>query len=120
MYTNMDVAVDMFKYANNNIQIGIVADSDGDGNLSAAIAYLLCKEFGKKEPIVLFHSGKQHGIQDLMQDIIDAHIDFLILPDSSSNENDACLELEQHRCTCLVLDHHIMEQENEHAVVVNP
>ena len=120
MYKNMDVAVDMFKYANDDIQIGIVADSDGDGNLSAAIAYLLCKEFGKKEPIVLFHSGKQHGIQDLMQDIIDAHIDFLILPDSSSNENDACLELEQHKCTCLVLDHHIIEKENKHAVVVNP
>lgn len=120
MYKNMDVAVDMFKYANDDIQIGIVADSDGDGNLSAAIAYLLCKEFGKKEPIVLFHSGKQHGIQDLIQDIIDAHIDFLILPDSSSNENDACLELEQHKCTCLVLDHHIIEQENKHAVVVNP
>lgn len=120
MYKNMDVAVDMFKYANDNIQICIVADSDGDGNLSAAIAYLLCKEFGKKEPVVLFHSGKQHGIQDLMQDIIDAHIDFLILPDSSSNENDACLELEQHKCTCLVLDHHIIEKENNHAVVVNP
>lgn len=120
IYKNMDVAIDMFKYANDNIQIGIVADSDGDGNLSAAIAYLLCKEFGKKEPIVLFHSGKQHGIQDLMQDIIDAHIDFLILPDSSSNENDACLELEQHKCTCLVLDHHVIEKENKHAVVVNP
>lgn len=120
MYKNMDVAVDMFKYANDDIQIGIVADSDGDGNLSAAIAYLLCKEFGKQEPVVLFHSGKQHGIQDLMQDIIDAHIDFLILPDSSSNENDACLELEQHKCTCLVLDHHIIEKENKHAVVVNP
>ena len=120
MYKNMDVAVDMFKYANDDIQIGIVADSDGDGNLSAAIAYLLCKEFGKKEPVVLFHSGKQHGVQDLMQDIIDAHIDFLILPDSSSNENDACLELEQHKCTCLVLDHHIIEKENKHAVVVNP
>lgn len=120
MYKNMDVAVDMFKYANDDIQIGIVADSDGDGNLSAAIAYLLCKEFGKKEPAVLFHSGKQHGIQDLMQDVIDAHIDFLILPDSSSNENDACLELEQHKCTCFVLDHHIIEQENKHAVVINP
>ena len=120
MYKNMDVAIDMFKYANNNIQIGIVADSDGDGNLSAAIAYLLCKEFGKKEPIVLFHSGKQHGIQDLMQDIIDAHIDFLILPDSSSNENDACLELEQHKCTCLVLDHHIIEKSNRYATIVNP
>lgn len=120
IYKNMDVAVDMFKYANDDIQIGIVADSDGDGNLSAAIAYLLCKEFGKKEPVVLFHAGKQHGIQDLMQDIIDAHIDFLILPDSSSNEDDACLELEQHKCTCLVLDHHIIEKENKHAVVVNP
>ena len=120
IYKNMDMAVDMFKYANDDIQIGIVADSDGDGNLSAAIAYLLCKEFEKKEPIVLFHSGKQHGIQDLMQDIIDAHIDFLILPDSSSNENDACLELEHHKCTCLVLDHHIIEKENKHAVVVNP
>lgn len=120
MYKNMDVAVDMFKYANDDIQIGIVVDPDGDGNLSAAIAYMLCKEFGKKEPIMFFHSGKQHGISDLLEDIIAAHIDFLILPDSSSNENDTCLELERHKCTCLVLDHHIIEQENKHAVIVNP
>ena len=116
----MDVAVDMFRYANNDIQIGIVVDPDGDGNLSAAIIYMLCKEFGKKEPIVLFHDGKQHGISDLLDDIINVHIDFLILPDSSSNENDACLELERHKCTCLVLDHHVIECENRHAVVVNP
>ena len=43
MYKNMDVAVDMFH--GDVGKIGIVIDSDMDGACSAAIAYMLCKEY---------------------------------------------------------------------------
>ena len=39
----MDVAVDMFH--GDVGKIGIVIDSDMDGACSAAIAYMLCKEY---------------------------------------------------------------------------
>ena len=43
MYKNMDVAVNLFNHAKGSV--GIVIDSDLDGACSAAIAYMLCKEY---------------------------------------------------------------------------
>ncbi len=119
MYKNMDVAVDIFR--GDIDRIGIVIDSDMDGACSAAIAYMLCKEYNPDvEPIIFTHTGKQHGCTDLLPDILAANIDILIIPDAGSNEVDACRELYEHGIKVIVLDHHIIEQENKHAVVVNP
>ena len=119
MYQNMDVAVDMFR--GDVGKIGIVIDSDMDGACSAAIAYMLCKEYHPDiEPIIFAHTSKQHGCTDLLPDILSANIDMLIIPDAGSNELDACRELYEHGIKVIVLDHHIIEQENKHAVVVNP
>ena len=118
-YKNMDVAVDMFH--GDVGKIGIVIDSDMDGACSAAIAYMLCKEYHPDtEPIIFVHTGKQHGVTDLFSDILAANINLLIIPDAGSNEVDACIELYEHGIKVIVLDHHIIEQENKHAVVVNP
>lgn len=119
MYKNMDVAVDML---HGDIgRIGIVIDSDMDGACSAAIAYMLCKEYHPEvEPIIFAHTGKQHGCTDLLPDILAANIDMLIIPDAGSSEVDACRELYEHGIKVIVLDHHIIEKENRHAVVVNP
>ena len=123
MYVNMDVAVDIFNYIDGNI--GIVVDSDMDGACSAAIAYMLCKEYHPgTEPIMFFHTGKQHGCTDLLPDILTANIKTLIIPDAGSNEVDACRELKEHGIDVIILDHHIIEfvakRENKYAVVVNP
>ena len=123
MYKNMDVAVDMFNHIAGNISI--VVDSDLDGACSAAIAYMLCREYYPSiEPIMFFHTGKQHGCTDLLPDIFAANIKTLIIPDAGSGEVDACRELYEHGIKVIVLDHHIIEfvakRENKHAVVVNP
>lgn len=119
MYKNMDVAIDMFR--EDVGKIGIVIDSDMDGACSAAIAYMLCKEYRSDvEPIIFAHTGKQHGCTDLLPDILAANIDMLIIPDAGSSEVDACRELYEHSVKVIVLDHHIIERENKHAVVVNP
>lgn len=119
MYKNMDVAVDMFR--GDVGRIGIVIDSDMDGACSAAIAYMLCKEYHPDMELIIFvHTGKQHGCTDLLPDILTSNIDMLIIPDAGSSEVDACRELYEHGIKVIVLDHHIIEQENKHAVVVNP
>ena len=119
MYKNMDVAVDMFR--GDIGRIGIIIDSDMDGACSAAIAYILCKEHHPDmEPIIFTHTGKQHGCTDLLPDILAENIDMLIIPDAGSSEVDACRELYEHGIKVIVLDHHIIEKENKHAVVVNP
>lgn len=119
MYKNMDVAVDIFH--GDVGTIGIVIDSDMDGACSASIAYMLCKEYHPDvEPIIFVHTGKQHGCTDLLPDILAANIDMLIIPDAGSSEVDTCRELYEHGIKVVVLDHHIIEKENKHAVVVNP
>lgn len=119
MYKNMGVAVDIFH--GDVGRIGIVIDSDMDGACSAAIAYMLCKEYHPDvEPIIFVHTGKQHGCTDLLPDILAANINLLIIPDAGSSEVDACRELYEYSIKVIILDHHIIEQENKHAVVVNP
>lgn len=119
MYKNMDVAVNLFNHAKGSV--GIVIDSDLDGACSAAIAYMLCKEYHPDvEPIIFVHTGKQHGCTDLLPDILAANINLLIIPDAGSSEVDACRELYEYGIKVIILDHHIIEQENKHAVVVNP
>ena len=119
MYKNMDVAVDMFH--GDVGRVGIVIDSDMDGACSAAIAYMLCKEFHPDtEPIIFAHTGKQHGCADLLPDILAANINLLIIPDTGSNEIEACRELKEHGIKVIVLDHHIIEKSNRYATVVNP
>ena len=119
MYKNMDAAVDMFH--GDVGRIGIVIDSDMDGACSAAITYMLCKEYHPDvEPIIFVHTGKQHGCTDLLPDILAANINLLIIPDAGSSEVDACRELYEYGIKVIILDHHIIEKENKHAVVVNP
>lgn len=119
MYKNMDVAVDMFH--GDVGKIGIVIDSDMDGACSAAIAYMLCKEYHQDVELIIFtHTGKQHGCTDLLPDILATNIDMLIIPDAGSNEVDACRELYEHGIKVIVLDHHIIEKSNMYATVVNP
>lgn len=95
--------------------------SDCDGFCSAAIAYMLCKEYHPDtEPIIFTHTGKQHGCTDLLPDILAANINLLIIPDAGSSEVDVCRELYEHDIKVIVLDHHIIEKPNRYATVVNP
>ena len=105
----------------NNPNILITVDSDVDGYTSAAIMYSYLKQSIKKEISLhyLIHDGKQHGIDDLLDQIKDILPDVLIIPDASSSE------LEEHKiiskiCPIIVLDHHQSDVVNdEYAIRVN-
>ena len=91
---------------------------DVDGLCSAVIAYQFLKSNGV-EPIVFFHSGKQHGVNDLMTEILNANLDLLIVPDAGTNDVNACRELRANGVDVIIADHHEIENENQFAIVVN-
>lgn len=71
-----------------------------------------------EKPIVFFHTGKQHGIGDLMPQILSANLDLLIVPDASGKAEE-CKMLKDNGCDIIIADHHEIEKENPYAIVVN-
>ena len=119
-YVNIDEATKRLKEAIDGKQkVGIIQDCDVDGLCSAVIAYQFLSSMMAEKPIVFFHSGKQHGINDLMTEILNANLDLLIVPDAGSNDVDACRELRANGVDVIIADHHEIENENQFAIVVN-
>lgn len=68
------------------------------------------------------HEGKQHGLQDHIDRLLneDIHYDLIILPDSSSNDAHYHDMLDGINIPCLILDHHLTDVAlSDNAVVVN-
>lgn len=122
-YPNMEEAIDIFwsyimSHEKIGYKVGIVMDSDMDGTCSAALMYLFCKELGIT-PKVFSHTGKQHGINDLIDDIIIADIDLLFIPDAGTNDANECMTLKENDIETIILDHHEVIRENKYATIVN-
>lgn len=106
-----------------NERILIVVDSDNDGFTSATIMYNYIKDMAPNAEIdYVLHEGKQHGLQDHIQSLMDEGKNYglIILPDSSSNDYVYHEQLKEINCAVLVLDHHLTDTElSSNAVVVN-
>ena len=107
----------------HNGNILIVVDSDCDGFTSATIIYQYTKKIAPEIKIsYLLHEGKQHGLQDHIDTILDKgdSYDLIILPDSSSNDYKYHEQLKDIRIPALVLDHHLTDVKiSDNAVVIN-
>lgn len=123
-YPNMEMAVERLKKAvDKGEKIGVVIDSDTDGQLSSAIIVVLLKHLSI-EPITFFHIGKQHGLRKSVDEcpveiILENKIQLLIIPDASSSDYNEHRLLKQNGCDCIVLDHHETPKESQDAIVVN-
>ena len=111
------------RIVNNGGRILIVVDSDNDGYTSAAIIYQYTVRMNPNCKVDYWlHEGKQHGLQDhidkLMED--NCEYDLIILPDSSSNDAHYHDMLDTIGTPCLILDHHLTDVKlSDNAVVVN-
>lgn len=97
--------------------------SDCDGQLSSTLIVKFLLHF-TNNLTYFFHVGKGHGLvqnneEDIVQQVIEANINLLIVPDAGSNNVDQCKILKQNNIDCIVLDHHEIEQENPYAIVIN-
>ena len=87
----------------------LVVDCDVDGYTSSAIMYQYIKELNNKKQIDWYlHSGKQHGLEDTWEKILEKGCEYslIIIPDAGSNDKQY---IEKFKCPVLVLDHHILE-----------
>ena len=103
----------------------VVVDSDCDGFTSAALLinylYDVAPQWVENHLEWFMHEGKQHGLNDCVDIIIDAgSYDLVICPDSSSNDyEEHRILFEEHDIPVIVLDHHEAERVSEHAFVIN-
>ena len=104
----------------SNSRMAIVVDCDGDGYSSAAIFLNYLNEVNPEYAQNIhycIHSGKQHGLGDLINEL--QYYDYIIAPDSSSNDYKEHKILYDKGKTIVVLDHHEAPHYSENAIVVN-
>lgn len=121
---NIRIAAALYiRVVSNGGRVLIVVDSDNDGYTSAAIIYQYTKRFNPKcEVDYWLHEGKQHGLQDHIEKLLDENCeyDLIILPDSSSNDAEYHDMLDEIHIPCLILDHHLTDVKlSDNAIVVN-
>jgi single-stranded-DNA-specific exonuclease len=116
---NIEEAVEcLLKHLENDSEIHIVVDSDTDGACSAAMIYQYLKLI--KPDVKLsysIHTKKQHGLSDDI--IIPETAKLIILPDSGTNDIEQCKTLKEKGIDIIILDHHISNENNPYAIVVN-
>lgn len=118
-YENIRQGVETLKkHINNRGKICIIADVDIDGNCSAAMQYLFLKSHGV-EPLILYHTGKQHGLGDVLDKVLEYKPDLVWIADAGSNDRQECNTLYENKIDVLITDHHIIEKDNPHAVIIN-
>lgn len=116
----------LLHYLNSQKEIIIIVDCDVDGYTSAAILWNYIKEINVNANLSYeLHSGKQHGLEDIMQKLDDRKTrpGLVILPDAGSNDLVEHATLWRDGIDILVLDHHEISEEGnhnvEHAVIIN-
>ena len=100
-------------------KITILQDCDGDGVCSTAIIANYINRICGKEPKILIHKDKTHGLIDMNLDEIIKDTSLLIIPDSSSNDYEQHKYLHDNGVDIVIADHHHCEKYSEDAIVVN-
>lgn len=104
-------------------KILLIVDCDCDGYVSSATFYQYIKLLAPETEIDYWiHSGKQHGLEDHIERIMNSSkkYNLVVLPDSSSNDFVYHERLKEIKTPCLVLDHHLADvQFSDNAVIIN-
>lgn len=93
--------------------------SDMDGCCSAAMQYMFLTNICELECKVFTHSSKQHGLRDVVDDIINSECQLCWIADAGTNDIDDCAKIKDNSIDIIITDHHDMLCDNPYAVVVN-
>ena len=98
--------------------IGIIPDSDVDGQCSSAELFLYIKRMDKDYPIkIIYHTKpKAHGLSDVE---IPDDVKLLIVADAGTNDTEECRKLADRGIDIIILDHHEKEEDNPYALIIN-
>ena len=119
LFKNMEAGCELLaKHLERRSRIYLLIDADVDGYTSASIIYQFIKNISGIECVYLTHEEKKHGLySDILERV--QGCDLIICPDSSTNDEKACQVLKERGIDVLILDHHVIEVENNYAVVIN-
>ena len=116
-----DAAIILIKVIQRGGHALIIVDSDCDGFTSAAllINYLhdIYPTWVQTKLDYVLHKGKQHGLNDHVDDI--KNYALVLVPDAGSNDVEQCKQLQQNGTSVIVLDHHLCDVNNPYAIVIN-
>ena len=121
---NMDSAMKLFiEEIDKNSKIGILCDPDVDGTCSTTIMVNFLKEVCDYEDDnieIFIQEGKAHGLSTpVFKQIKNSDIDFLIIPDAATNDEQQIKDLLKDGKRVLILDHHIPSDENMKTIYVD-
>ena len=112
----------LLTHIKNRDNIALVVDPDVDGMTSAALfinyTYKLFPAYVQNNITYLCHTGKQHGLNDMME-YIPEDTKFLVMIDSSSNDYEYHQQLAERGIDILILDHHEADKVSKYACVIN-
>ena len=118
MLDNIGEAVKcLIKHKENDSNVHIIVDCDVDGYGSGSMIYRYLNAVGFHNITYSLHTGKQHGLSDDI--IIPEKCELLIIPDAGSNDIEQCKKLKEKGVDIIILDHHICDEINPYAIVVN-
>ena len=103
----------------NNERICLSYDADADGITATTIMFRYLKNYTDNVYYVYSERNDGHGIQNQVEQI-ESDTDLLIIIDSSSNEVETCKAISENGIDIIILDHHEIEKENPHVLMVNP
>lgn len=111
----------LMNYIEDDTKFALITDSDVDGFSSGAILYSYIKLLNPYKQIDYFcHDGKQHGLEDMMENINNASYSIVFCPDSATNDGDYVQQIAPAKVICL--DHHIKEEDTivpQNMIIVN-
>lgn len=105
----------MRQHAKLHLPLVVVVDADADGFTSAAIFLnymydLYCCYCSKEEAITklhyILHNGKQHGLEDTVDQLLEDNYGFVVIPDAGTNDIVQMQRLIDSGQNILCMDHH--------------
>jgi len=104
-----ETAERLLLHLRNNSRICLVIDADVDGVTSSAILWLYIKNlFPNAQLEFTMHTGKQHGLNDKIDWLIDEEqFDLVIVPDAGSFDIEEHKRLHEIATDVISLDHHL-------------
>ncbi len=101
----------------------IIVDSDADGFTSAALLYnyfyRIYPEWTINHLSWRMHEGKQHGLNDHLDKLLEEKNSIVWCPDGASNDYEAHSKLKENGSKVVVLDHHLADKISEDAIIIN-
>ena len=102
----------------------IIVDSDVDGWTSAALMinylYKCFPAWTENHLTWSLHQGKEHGLKDHIDILLESNYSLVICPDSATNDIKEIAKLHKDNTDVLILDHHISDVPfSEYAVTIN-